>query len=203
MAFTNPTGRIPPLPSHEELLAGVERGRSKWGPPPVDLVREPLGEGDESVWDYPRPPEVRAADGPVRVEAAGHVIAETDRALRICETAGAPVYYVPPEDCRIDLLHPLGRMDVTICEWKGAAVHYDVRTDDLIAPRCAFAYPEPLTDLAMGYERVAGWFGFYPAKAKCKVAGERVRPQVGAVYAGWVTDRIKGPMKGAPGTSWW
>lgn len=203
MGFTNPTGRIPPLPSHETLLKDVPRGRSKWGPPPVDLVREPVGPGEESVWDYPRPPEIREADGPVEVEGAGHRLATSERALRVCETAGGPVYYIPPEDVATELLHPLGRLDVTVCEWKGAAVHYDVRTPDLIIPKAAFAYPEPLDDLGRGFARIAGWFGFYPAKVKCKVAGERVRPQIGNIYAGWITDRIKGPTKGGPGTSWW
>ena len=33
--------------------------------------------------------------------------------------------------------------------------------------------------------------------------GERVRPQPGRFYGGWLTDDIAGPVKGEPGTGHW
>ncbi|MCZ7617696.1 MAG: hypothetical protein M5U32_05090 [Myxococcota bacterium] len=35
------------------------------------------------------------------------------------------------------------------------------------------------------------------------VAGERVTPQPGGFYAGWVTREIVGPCKGEPGSEGW
>ena len=56
------------------------------------------GPGQESVWDYPRPPRVESVSGRVKVEFRGRVLAETSRALRVCETASPPTYYIPPAD---------------------------------------------------------------------------------------------------------
>ncbi len=190
------------LPSHEEILRRVGRYRSVARGKPKALEVEAPAPGGESVWDYPRPPEVRRAKGPVRVDWAGETMAESAAALRIVETAGAPVYYIPPQDVRVDRLRDAGH--VTLCEWKGAAVHYDLVAGDRISALAAFAYPEPLTDLGMGYDRIAGWIGFYPSKVDaCWLAGERVSPQPGGYYAGWVTADIFGPIKGAPGTQGW
>lgn len=190
------------LPSHAEILARAVAHRASWGPPPPELPETP-GPGQESVWDYPRPPAVRPAPGPVRVEWAGRVVAQSARALEIVETAGAPVPYIPPQDVEEALLRQTNV--VTICEWKGAAVHYDLASPDGRASReAAFAYPHPLTDLGQGYERVAGWFGFYPGRVDaCWLGEERVTPQPGGVYAGWVTARLAGPIKGGPGTQGW
>jgi len=68
-------------------------------PPGVEPAIPALGQ--ESVWDYPRPPRVERVPERIRVIVEGVTIAESVRALRVLETAGAPVYYVPPEDVRI------------------------------------------------------------------------------------------------------
>ena len=64
------------------------------------------GPGQESVWDYPRPPRMETVGDRIRVVVGGEVIADSDRALRVLETAGAPVYYVPRDDVRTELLSP-------------------------------------------------------------------------------------------------
>lgn len=190
------------LPAHADLIPCFQAARTGWGPsPPPGVAPDPIPPGGESVWDYPRPPEVRQGDGPVRVEAHGVVLAESARALRIVETAGAPVYYLPPNDVRMDLLRETPPM--TLCEWKGAAVHYAADVDGRTIERVAFAYPDPVDDLGRGFHRIAGWIAFYPAVAACFVADEPVRPQDGGLYAGWVTARIAGPIKGGPGTGGW
>lgn len=190
------------IPTHRQILAHLGSARDQWGPsPPRDVVPEPAGPDRESVWSYPRPPLVRELDAHVVVRWGATVVAETRRALEIVETAGAPVPYIAPEDVAIELLRETG--PITLCEWKGAAVHYDLVQGAARLPAAAFCYPDPLTDLERGYERVAGWFGFYPAKLDCFINQELAVAQPGGLYAGWMTSRIAGPVKGAPGTGHW
>ncbi len=92
-------------------------------PPPADRVVP--GPGQESVWDYPRPPRVEPVPERVRVVAGGIVVADLTRALRVLETAGPPVYYVPPADVRTELLRPTGH--TSVCEWKGLARYRQLR----------------------------------------------------------------------------
>ena len=185
------------------LWAEIKRARTKWGPRPLDVVLEPAGPGEESVWDYPRPPRVEPSLAHIQIEFAGHTIAETRRAMRIVETAGAPVYYIPPEDVQMGCLEPVPE-ERSLCEWKGFAVYYDLVANGRRSEKAAFAYPDPFTDLGAGYEAVAGFIGFFPDRVDAAfLEGERVRPQPGGFYAGWVTDAIKGPIKGVPGSAGW
>lgn len=133
---------------------------------------------------------------------AGQTVAQTDRGLRVCETAGAPVYYFPPDSVRDGVLRPTP--GGSLCEWKGAAVYYDLVVGAQVSAEAAFAYPDPFDDLGMGYDRIAGWIAFYANRVDSAWLGdEQVRPQPSGFYAGWVTDRIKGPIKGEPGTGGW
>lgn len=160
--------------------------------------RIPPGPGQESVWDYPRPPRVEASRKPVRVTFAGETIASSHRALRVLETAGPPTYYVLPEDVGTDLLVPVDG-HTTVCEWKGVARYFDVKVRERGARLAAWSYPAP----DPGYERLAGWVSFYPRRVECFVGDERVRPQPGGYYGGWITSEIVGPFKGEPGTEAW
>lgn len=194
--------RMSILPDKKTLLRDVAPYRGNWAPRPADVTPEPAGPGEESVWDYPRPPEVRPAPARSRVVFAGETIADSTEALRVVETAGAPVYYFSPADVALDFLSPTDR--ISVCEWKGAAVYYDIVMETGRSDLAAFSYPDPLDDLGQGYDRIAGWFGFYPGRVDaCYVGDECVTPQPGALYAGWVTKTIKGPIKGAPGTGHW
>lgn len=192
----------PSLPDRSALLRQVKPHRSSWSPRPAGVIPEPAGPGEESVWDYPRPPEVRPAPAAARVVVDGRDIAKSSRALRVCETAGAPVFYFPPEDVDESVLRATDQ--ISVCEWKGAAVYFDLVSGARVARHAAFAYPDPFDDLAEGYGQIADCIGFYPGRVDaCYVGEEKVRPQPGEVYAGWVTDAIKGPVKGAPGTGHW
>lgn len=173
-------------------MTDVRAGSS---PPPARI--EP-GPGQESVWDYPRPPRVEPSRRRVRVEFAGNVVAESDRALRVLETAGPPVYYVPPEDVRTGLFEPSYRE--TFCEWKGTATYHHLRSGDRLSRNAAWSYLHPLP----GYEQIAGYIAFYPGRVDAAYLGdEPVRPQPGRYYGGWVTDDIVGPFKGEAGTEGW
>ena len=56
------------------------------------------GPGQESVWDYPRPPTVSPTGEHVRVVHRGVVLADTRGPIRILETSQPPGIYVPSAD---------------------------------------------------------------------------------------------------------
>ncbi|MCF8131722.1 MAG: DUF427 domain-containing protein [Synechococcus sp. Tobar2m-G35] len=147
----------------------------------------------ERVADYPRPPRLEASEEHVRVQAFGIVLADSRRALRVLETFHPPTYYLPPEDVRTDLLLPgPGR---SFCEWKGVARYWDLLVGDQRLSGAIWSYPEPTAAFAA----LAGWLAFYPAAMEgCWVNDERVQPQPGRFYAGWITSRVQGPFKGDP-----
>src|SRR5690348_14083406 len=95
--------------------------------------------GQESVWDYPRPPRLEDSTKHIRVVCNGITIADTKRAKRILETSHPPVYYIPPEDVRMDLLTSTRR--TTFCEWKGAASCYTLTVDGKMVEQAAWYYP--------------------------------------------------------------
>lgn len=189
------------LPCHAEILARVAPYRDKWTDFRPEKAVEP-GPGQESCWDFPRPPEVRDVAERVEVIWQGEVIAQTDRARMIVETAGAPVYFIPPEEVRDGILIPKNQL--SLCEWKGVAAYFDLSMNGTRVEDAAFCYPEPLSDLGQGYEVIAGWIAFYASRVdEARVGGEVVTPQPGGFYAGWITARFTGPFKGEPGTEGW
>lgn len=160
--------------------------------------RPTLAPGQEWVWDYPRPPRIEPCARHVQVIFNGVVIADTHRAVRVLETSHPPVYYIPPEDVRMAYLRPA--YGATFCEFKGRAGYYTVTVGGATAERAAWFYPEP----AAGYEAIAGYVAFYPGRMDaCTVDGERVQPQEGDFYGGWITSEIVGPFKGGAGTLGW
>ena len=160
--------------------------------------RIPPGPGQESVWDYPRPPRVEPVAKRVRVVFNGETIADTTRAYRVLETSHPPTYYLPRDDIRVEALVPIARQ--TFCEFKGQASYFDVRVGNQIAKAAAWTYRTP----APGYEAIAEHVAFYPSRmGACYVDEERVEAQPGDFYGGWITRDIVGPFKGSPGTAGW
>ncbi|MFN8481959.1 MAG: DUF427 domain-containing protein [Anaerolineae bacterium] len=154
--------------------------------------------GQESVWDYPRPPRVEDSGKHIEVVFNGMVIADTHRAKRVLETSHPPVYYIRPDDIRLEYLTPTGR--ATYCEWKGRAGYYTIRVGDKTAANAAWFYPNPTPAFA----GIKDYVAFYPGRMDaCTVDGEPVTPQPGDFYGGWITSDIIGPFKGAPGTQGW
>ncbi len=159
---------------------------------------DPVGPGQESVWDYPRPPSAEVTDRHVVVELGGRVLADTHRAVRVCETSHPPVFYVPRDDVAAGVLERGG--GGSWCEWKGAATYWDVVLDGRTWAGIAWSYEDP----SPGYEHLRGAVAFYPgAVDRALVDGEQARPQPGGFYGGWITDDVVGPFKGAPGTLGW
>ncbi len=156
------------------------------------------GPGQESVWDYPRPPRLEPVRARVTVDLGGVRIADTVDSLRVLETSHPPVFYVPPRDIVAGALRPSSR--TSHCEWKGQASYADVLGGDREERDAAWFYPEPVPAFAALRDHVA----FYPSRMDaCTVDGEQVQPQEGDFYGGWVTARVVGPFKGAAGTWGW
>jgi uncharacterized protein (DUF427 family) len=152
----------------------------------------------ENVWDYPRPPRLEPVAVPLFVAFGGREIARTERGWRVIETSHPPTYYFPAEDVAVGVLEPAA--GITICEWKGAARYWTVRTGEARADRAAWSFPEP----ADGYRPIAGHVAFYPgAMDVCRVGSMLATPQPGDFYGGWVTPNLTGPFKGGPGSSGW
>lgn len=180
----------------KELLAKVMKWRSFPRERPDYIER--AGPGQESVWDYPRPPRVEQMNKAIQVEFGGQIIANSTNTLRVIETSGPPVYYIPPEDVRIDLLAPSKK--TTLCEWKGVSRYWHVVVGELQARNAAWAYPDPWN----GYEKIRSYLAFNAGLMDaCFVDGEKVIPQPGHYYGGWITSDIVGPFKGGPGTERW
>jgi uncharacterized protein (DUF427 family) len=134
----------------------------------------------------------------IRVIVDGLVIADSTHALRVLETAGAPVYYLPPMDVRMDLLETTSHH--SFCEFKGEAGYWSLALPGREIPNAAWSYPEP----SPGYEPIRDYVAFYAwAVDEAWVGGERATPQPGRFYGGWVTSRIAGPFKGGPGSLGW
>ncbi|MBN42096.1 MAG: hypothetical protein CL573_01250 [Alphaproteobacteria bacterium] len=152
----------------------------------------------ESVWDYPRPPRVEKIEDRLRVDFAGEEIADTEHGFRVLETSHPPVYYLPPSDVRYDLL--VRAPGESFCEFKGIAAYWSLEVYGNASPKAAWSYPAP-TKL---FSEIAEYFAFYPSRVDaCWVGEERVVPQAGDFYGGWITSRIVGPFKGGPGTRGW
>ena len=159
-------------------------------------------EEPESVWDYPRPPRLESTTSALRMVHRGVVIADTRRGLRVLETSHPPVFYLPPQDVRTDLLRPSERRQ-SFCEFKGVATYWTLTIDGpepAVVPDVAWSYPEP----AVRFQELRGYLAFYASRVdECTVDGERVQAQAGEFYGGWITSRVRGPFKGAPGTRGW
>jgi uncharacterized protein (DUF427 family) len=154
--------------------------------------------GQESVWDYPRPPRVEATSKRIRVVFAGVTIADTCAAQRVLETSHPPVYYIPRADIRQE--HLVEAPGSSVCEWKGQARYFTVAVGDRRAERAAWSYPDPTAAFRAIRDHVAFYAG--PMDA-CYVDDELVTPQPGGFYGGWITQDVVGPFKGEPGTWGW
>ncbi len=161
-------------------------------------VPEPVAPGQESVWDYPRPAIAQPCAARIVIEHRGTIVADTRRAVRTLETSHPPSYYIPPDDIAPGVLRRAEGS--SFCEWKGAAVYWDVVVDGIVLPRVGWSYPSPTPGFAILRDHVA----FYAAPFdRCSVDGETVVPQPGEFYGGWITSAVAGPFKGVPGSRGW
>jgi uncharacterized protein (DUF427 family) len=157
----------------------------------------PNGKTYESVWDYPRPPEVDRVEWSIRVVHNGIAIVDAPRAVRVLETSQPPAYYVDPQFIRMEFLTETSSS--SFCEWKGKATYASVEVDGVVAANACWSYSEPTAR----FIDIADHWAFYAQSFECSVDGESVIPNPGSFYGGWMTAQITGPVKGAPGTLHW
>ncbi len=157
----------------------------------------PTGPGQESVWDYPRPPLVEPVRRRAVIRHGGQVVVDTADLVRVCETSHPPTYYLPRTAFDESVLVTGdGR---TVCEWKGVAGYVDLVVPGTTPLRSiGWWYPESTYPVLTG--RVALYAG---PLDEVSLDGERVTPQPGGFYGGWITGDVVGPFKGGPGSSWW
>lgn len=182
---------IPLTPRLARIAEGWQQSGARR--PPV----EPAPPGTESVWDYPRPPAVEEVEVRVRVMLGDTCVADSERCLRVLETASPPTVYIPPGDVDRSLLHP--DEGASLCEWKGRAQYLRVEAGDRVSRQAGWCYPEPFEEYAV----LAGYLSFYPARVDCFWGDHRVEPQPGRFYGGWVIPGLAGPFKGVPGSEGW
>jgi len=161
---------------------------------PIRIEHEP---GQESVWDYPRPPRLEPCDAHVVVTLGGLSIADTTRSIRVLETSQPPAFYIPSEDIDFAALRPSSAR--TMCEWKGEAAYYDLCFEGTEIEQIAWTYRQPTP----AFTDIATYIAFYAQKLDCSVDGEQVTANEGTFYGGWITSKVKGPFKGGPGSAGW
>lgn len=159
------------------------------------FAEEPAA-GQESAWDYPRPPSIEPDSRLVEVRCGNDLIARSTRSLRVCETASPPTFYVSPADVKMKMLSPVRHR--TFCEWKGEASYWALAAGNSSRP-VAWSYPSPLPS----FKSIRDWLCFYPGRVDCLVDGEPVQAQHSEFYGGWITADVVGPFKGDPGTGGW
>ncbi|MCB9437044.1 MAG: DUF427 domain-containing protein [Anaerolineales bacterium] len=154
--------------------------------------------GQESVWDYPRPPRIELSPRRVRVIHQGIVIAESTRTRRILETSHPPTYYIPIDD--IQLVYLVKNHHHTFCEYKGTASYWTLKINGQSVMNVGWSYEKP----AQGYENLKHHIAFYPSRVDaCYIDDEQVMAQQGDFYGGWITSDVVGPFKGGAGTWGW
>ncbi|GAB3833514.1 DUF427 domain-containing protein [Kribbella italica] len=160
--------------------------------------RIPPGPGQESVWDYPRPPALDLSTEHVVLTLGGQIVADARTSYRVLETSHPPTYYLPRDAFAPGVLQDAD--GTSYCEWKGVASYLDLTAGGVTARRKAWFYPDPSPRYAVLLDHVA----LYPAALdSCTVDGEQVLAQPGDFYGGWITSRVVGPFKGEPGTRFW
>jgi uncharacterized protein (DUF427 family) len=155
------------------------------------------GPGQESVWDYPRPPLIVSDPREVIVRWGGRLVVRTQRALRVLETSHPPTFYLPLADTDRSLLREAA--GASYCEWKGPARYWSLVDGGETLERIGWSYPAPLPGAEILHDRIA----FYAHTLACTVGGEPAQPQPGGFYGGWITPELVGPFKGIAGSQGW
>lgn len=96
----------------------------------------------------------------VRVQASGHVIADTKDALTLRESSYGPVQYLPKADVEMGFLSQSAK--VTQCPYKGAATHWSMMIDGALTENVAWSYEDPYPAV----DAIRGRIAFYPDKVE-------------------------------------
>lgn len=112
-------------------------------------------------------------------------------------------YYLPPSSLTSAFNLSVIPNKSSLCEWKGRATYYTLKQasrDGSVSGKI-WSYDNPTP----GFKDIKGYLSFYASGVpwECFVDGEKVQPQDGDFYGGWVTSELEGRMKGGPGTWGW
>lgn len=147
--------------------------------------------GQESVWDFPRPPRIENDKRTIIISWQGVEIVRTNKAIRICETASPPTYYIPIADINTEFLKSTA--GTSYCEWKGIAQYWTVKVGEKELPKIGWSYKQPNS----AFSTIKNHIAFYAKPLFCTIDDEEVFPQdKNGFYGGWVTKDIVGPWKG-------
>lgn len=164
----------------------------------MKVMPDPTGPGQESVWSYPRPAVAKPTQRRLKIVYRGFIIADTQNGIRTLETSHPPSYYFPPDAISPFVLKPTRRR--SFCEWKGEAIYFDVLVLGETLRDVAWSYPDPNPAFRSLRDHIAFYAGPFDG---CFVDDERVTPQAGNFYGGWISSHVSGPFKGAPGSGFW
>ena len=187
------------MSDRSDVPAWIQQARDHWqwrGTKRPAFAKVPA-DGQESVWDYPRPPQLAPDSREVVVRWGAIEVARTRRAVRVLETAHPPSFYLPWDDVARELFVASG--GGSFCEWKGPARYWSLVDGARRLSNVAWSYPQPLA----GAEPLADCVALYPSELNCTVGGATVTPQAGGFYGGWITPELTGPFKGDAGSSGW
>jgi len=159
---------------------------------------DPKKAGQESAWDFPRPAIAELVTSHLKIIYRGVIIAETRHGVRTLETSHPPSYYFPREDVEMNLLSV--SKNSSVCKWKGNATYFDISLQSEVRRDVAWSYENPTRPFQMLRNHIA----FYSAPFDdCFVDEEKVMPQPGGFYGGWITSKLAGPFKGITGSRFW
>lgn len=164
----------------------------------MKVIPDPTGPGQESVWSYPRPAVAEPSQRHLKIVHRDLIIADTRNGIRTLETSHPPSYYFPPGDIAPSVLQPVAPS--LLLRVEGRAIYFDVVVLHETLRDVAWSYPDPNPAFRSLRDHVA--FYAWPFDG-CFVDDERVTPQPGNFYGGWISSDVAGPFKGAPGTRFW
>jgi uncharacterized protein (DUF427 family) len=90
------------------------------------------------------------------VTLAGQVIADSRRALVLCEAAYPPVLYIPREDADMALLERTAH--ATYCPYKSDCAYYSIPSGGARSVNAVWSYEAPYPAVAA----IEGHLAFYP-----------------------------------------
>lgn len=102
------------------------------------------------------PITIAPTPGRVRVTFQGQVVADTTRALTLCEASYPPVQYIPRQDANMALFSKTARS--THCAYKGDASYYSLPGEG--GDNAVWSYEAPFPAMA----EISGYLAFYPNK---------------------------------------
>ncbi|KAK5061260.1 hypothetical protein LTR84_007802 [Exophiala bonariae] len=156
-----------------------------------------------NVHNFPRPPLLELTARRLVIKWGNETVTDTTAAYWALETTHPPTYYIPRDSITSSFKLTKIPNKASLCEWKGKATYWSLTnkaTGEQIDNKI-WSYEAPTP----AFKDIKGYLSFYASGVPwdCYVDDEKVAPQEGDFYGGWVTSELEGRMKGGPGTWGW